>query len=176
LNEAFIACTEHLLSHGGHAAAAGLKIEHSKLDMFRADFVEYCSSEMTVDQKLPTIQIDAEVILSQLTLPMMEQLNRMAPFGQANPRPKFCAINVEMVGDAQTMGGGDRHLTVTLKQSGKTIRAVAFGKGEWVKEMSAVDGPIDIVFNPVINEFRGLKKVEIHLVDWRKSKQLAATA
>lgn len=176
LNEALIACTEHLISHGGHAAAAGLKIDHAKLDDFRADFVEHCSSEMTVAEKMPTIQVDAEVILSQLTLPTIEQLNRMAPFGQANPRPKFCAINVEMVGEAQTMGGGDRHLTVTLKQSGKTIRAVAFGKGEWVKEMSAVSGPIDIVFSPVINEFRGFKKVEVHLVDWRESKQLAATA
>ncbi len=173
LNEAFQACTEHLVSHGGHAAAAGLKIERENIDAFRADFLEYCSTEMTSIDLQPLIRIDAEVMLDQLNLYTMDQLNQMSPFGQSNPRPRFCATHLEVSGEPKTMGGGDRHLTFGVRQNGKSFRVVAFGKGEMKDTLSAVEGEIDLVFNPVINEFRGIRKVELHMIDWRPSKSLA---
>ena len=36
-----------------------------------------------------------------------------------------------------------------------------------------VNQPLDIAFRPVINEFRGMRSVEIHLVDWRVSAKAA---
>jgi single-stranded-DNA-specific exonuclease len=44
---------------------------------------------------------------------------------------------------------------------------VAFGGSEWGDALAAIDGPIDVAFRPVINDFRGRKSVELHLVDWR---------
>ena len=41
LHQALEHCDQHLVSHGGHAAAAGLKIEESQLDEFREEFCEY---------------------------------------------------------------------------------------------------------------------------------------
>ena len=175
LNEAFEACSQSLLSHGGHAAAAGLKLERDQVDPFRSDFIEYCSSEMTATDYQAQIRIDAEVLLSQLTLSTMDQLDRMAPFGQSNPRPRFCASPLEIVGEPKTMGSGDRHLTLSVRQGGKSFRVVAFGKGEMKEELSAIDGPIDLAFHPVINEFRGFRKVELHLIDWRPSQSPVST-
>ena len=54
-----------------------------------------------------------------------------------------------------------------LSQHGVTLRAVAFGGGDWADELAAVDGPMDVAFRPVINNFRGRQSVELHLVDWR---------
>ena len=59
------------------------------------------------------------------------------------------------------------HLTLKLSQYGVTLRAVAFGAAEWAKDLVALDCPIDVAFRPVINTFRGRRKVELHLVDWR---------
>jgi single-stranded-DNA-specific exonuclease len=56
------------------------------------------------------------------------------------------------------------------------MRAVGFGKGEWYEELIALAGPIDIAYRPVINEFRGRRNVEMHLVDWRLSEQPALAA
>ncbi len=67
------------------------------------------------------------------------------------------------------MGGGDRHLSVRLTQHNIHIRAVAFGQGEWCDDLNACEGPIDIAYRPVINEFAGRRNVEIQLVDWRPS-------
>ena len=44
---------------------------------------------------------------------------------------------------------------------------MAFGGGDWADELAAVDGPLDVAFRPVINDFRGRQSVELHLVDWR---------
>ena len=73
------------------------------------------------------------------------------------------------------MGSGDRHLTLSVRQGGKSFRVVAFGKGEMKEELSAIDGPIDLAFHPVINEFRGFRKVELHLIDWRPSQSPVST-
>lgn len=175
LNEAFAACEEHLISHGGHAAAAGLKISKENLARFREDFVEYCSTEQTHEDMVKTIRIDAEVLLHQIDLHMMNQLDQMAPFGQGNPRPRFCASLLQIVGEPKTMGGGDRHLNFQVAQNGKTMRVIAFGKGEIRDELATVGGEIDLVFEPVVNEFRGYRKVELRMIDWRPSHQCAPT-
>ena len=54
-----------------------------------------------------------------------------------------------------------------LSQNGVTLRAVAFGAGDWADELAAVEGPLDVAFRPVINHFHGRQSVELHLVDWR---------
>ena len=88
---------------------------------------------------------------------------------QSNPRPVLCASGVQVAGEPRTMGEGGRHLAVTLKQQQLSLRSVAFGQGEWADELKQQEGPLDVAFRPVINEFRGRRSVELHLVDWRPS-------
>ena len=68
------------------------------------------------------------------------------------------------------LGISGHHLALMLSQHGVTLRAVAFGGGDWADELAAVTGPLDIAFRPVINNFRGRQSVELHLVDWRPSE------
>lgn len=173
LHEAFAACTEHLIAHGGHAAAAGLKVEEAKIDDFRSAFCELVESEVSVQDRVPEVRIDAEAALSHLTLRTVQQLEQMAPFGEANPRPVLCATGVELVEPPRHLGSSDRHISAKLKQHNVTLRAVGFGKGEWYEDLTNLSGPIDIAYRPVINEYRGFRNVEMHLVDWRLSQQPA---
>ena len=122
---------------------------------------------------VPEIRIDAEASLGQLNLETVKQMQMLAPFGAGNPRPVLFCSDVELDEPAKRMGGGDRHLTVKLRQGDKVIRGVAFSAGDWCDDLNATDGPIEIVYRPVINEFRGFRKVEVHLVDWRVAKKLA---
>ncbi|NLF72504.1 MAG: single-stranded-DNA-specific exonuclease RecJ [Candidatus Anammoximicrobium sp.] len=170
LHQALAACSQHLLSHGGHAAAAGLKIEESKLDAFRADFCEYVSGEMSQEDRVAEVQIDAEATLGQLTLKTVEQIEQLAPFGHSNPRPILCASGVTLAGSPRRMGNGERHLAVRVRQHGVTVRGVAFGRGEVAEELASLAAPLDVAFRPVINEFNGRRSVEMHLVDWRVSR------
>jgi single-stranded-DNA-specific exonuclease len=176
LNEALEACSEHLVGHGGHAAAAGLRIEEAKLEAFRASFCEYCAAEMPAADRVPDIAIDAETILSQLSLNTLQQIEQLAPFGCGNPRPVLCACGVTLAGPPRRMGGGERHLSVRLRQQNSTLRGVAFGRGESADELAELEGGLDIAFRPVINDFNGRRSVEMHLVDWRASAIPVAAA
>ena len=169
LYEALSACEHHLVRFGGHAAAAGLMVAERDIDAFRADFCEAVAAQWTDKQIVPEIRIDAEAPLTQLNLSVVEQIETLAPFGAGNPRPILCATGVTLHEPASPMGAGDRHLKVRLAQGEKKIRAVAFGAGSWVEEMNQTEGPIQIVYKPVINRWNGYQNVEIQLIDWRST-------
>jgi len=167
LRRGFAQCGQHLVDSGGHAAAAGLRIEEKNLDAFRAEFCEFAADHIAEEDRIATVHIDAETPLSALTLRTVGQMERLAPFGQSNLRPTLCASGVGLSGPPKRMGGGDRHLSLKIRQHNVTLRAVAFGKGEWADALSQTEGPLDIAFRPVINTFAGRRTVELHLVDWR---------
>lgn len=173
LHQAFAACSQHLLAHGGHAAAAGLKIEESRIEAFRSEFCEYAAGEITTEARVPVVRIDAEAPFSQLTLRTVHQIEQLAPFGNSNPRPVLCASGVRLAAPPKRMGGGERHLSARFVQHQVALRAVGFGQGDWVDEMSQTDQPLDIAYRPVINEYAGRRSVELHLVDWRQAAQPA---
>ena len=169
LHAALAACAQHLLSYGGHRAAAGLRLEESKIESFRDDFCEYADAEISQEDRVAEILIDAEAPLGAMTLNLVGQLERLAPFGHANDRPLLCTSSVTLAGDPRPIGSGGRHLSLRLRQHEVTLRAVAFGGGEWADELAALDQPIDVAFRPVINTFAGRRNVELHLVDWRRT-------
>jgi single-stranded-DNA-specific exonuclease len=167
LHEALKSCAAHLTSHGGHAAAAGLKIEEDRIDAFREEFREYAESHTSPGARTAELVIDAEAAFSQLTPQVVKQIDRLAPFGAGNPRPVLCATGVTLAEAPRRIGGGERHLAVKLAQHQAKLRGVAFGQGDWADELAQVEGPLDIAYRPVINDYRGRQSVEVHLVDWR---------
>ncbi len=170
LHRALEACSAHLVTHGGHAAAAGLTIEEHRLEAFRGDFCEHVATEWSEEHRVAELRIDAEVPLSSLTGEVLQTIERLAPFGAGNARPLFCTSSVALANAPKPMGSDGRHLSMTLVQHGVGLRAVAFGGGDWAEDLSALVGPIDVAFRPVINNFRGRRSVELHLVDWRSSR------
>ncbi len=170
LHQTLSHCAEHLITFGGHAAAAGLRIDETQIDTFRAHFTRQVAEQIAPEDRVAEIYIDAEAALAQLTLQTVKQIEQLAPFGERNPRPVLCAVNVEIAGPIKRMGAGERHLSLVLQHEAVKLRALAFGQAEWADDLSQRDGPIDVAYRPVINEFRGRRSVELHLVDWRPSE------
>ena len=171
LHAALQACGEHLVAHGGHAAAAGLSIEQCNLEAFRASFNEYTAACWGDADRTAELWIDAEAPLSAFTVEVVEQAERLAPFGCGNARPLLCASGVTLAGPPQPLGSSGRHLAVRLAQHDITLRAVAFGRDDWAEPLAAVQGPLDVAFRPTVNRFRGRRNVELHLVDWRLAEE-----
>ncbi len=168
LHEAFQQCSEYLIAGGGHAAAAGLRIEETRVRAFRSAFLEAVAEQSSETEDAAEIVFDAEATLGQLDLATVYQIEQLAPFGMGNPRPTFCALRVSLAEPAKLLGESGRHLTLQLTQHGCRMRAVAFGQAEeWLPRLEQVQLPIDLAFRPVINEYRGFRKVEMQLVDWR---------
>ena len=170
LYEALKQCSERLTRFGGHKAAAGLTIDERQIDAFRGEFCEAVAQQAAETDAQPEIAIDAEASLGQLTVETITQMEMLAPFGAGNPRPVLYCGNVRLDEPARKMGGGDRHLSVKLRQGSKVIRGVAFSAGEWCDDLNSTSGPIEIAYRPVINDFRGFRKAELQLIDWRPAR------
>ncbi|WP_428304937.1 single-stranded-DNA-specific exonuclease RecJ [Lacipirellula sp.] len=167
LHAALAECSELLESHGGHAAAAGLRVTEANLPAFRRKFCDVVARELGEGSRLAELFVDVETTFSCLTQRTVEQIEKLAPFGHGNLRPVLCASEVRLTERPKRMGGAGRHLSMTFDQAGIKLRAVAFGGGDWEDELAAINGQMSIAFRPVINRYRGRASVEIHLADWR---------
>ena len=170
LYDALHACGEHLTTFGGHAAAAGLRIDEAHIEPFRNHFCDHVNRQVAPELRTAELCIDAETTLPQLTLRTINQIEQLAPFGQDNPRPLLFASRVQVDGNLRRVGGGERHLLLSLRQFDRTFRAIAFGQAERAKSLEGDRSEFDIAFRPIINEFRGRRSVELQLVDWRRSQ------
>lgn len=165
------ACADWLIGFGGHKAAAGVRLELEKLDGFRDAFCAYIAKHHQPEPYEFEMQIDAEVRLADVTWQAVKELDRIGPFGQGNRRPVFAATQVELASPPRTMGDGDRHLDLRIKQHNVTMRAIAFGRGEWAEEIAGAKGPLSIGFTAGINRFRGRENVELKLEDWQAGER-----
>lgn len=170
LHEALQACDGHLLSHGGHKAAAGFRIEPGKIEAFRERFCAHAASCYSAGPPTPKLVIDAEAPLSTLTHGLLTEIDRLEPYGADNPRPIFLAGGLELVGEPKLMGAGERHMQFRVRQAGTTLRAVAFGMGERIEELRT-SRVCCLAFTPSINEWQGYRSVEMHVVDFQACPQ-----
>jgi single-stranded-DNA-specific exonuclease len=173
VHEGLAACTHLLLSHGGHAAAGGLKILDGHIDAFREAFCEDAAQQISAEMRIAELTIDCETLLASLTLNTVEQIERLAPFGEGNRRPLLCASNVRLSEPPKKIGSSGRHLSMRVEQHGARLRGVSFGNGDWADELTNITGPLNLAFRPVINSFNGRRSVELHVADWRVAETAA---
>ena len=184
VHAALMPCRGLLVTCGGHAAAAGLRVEEGRIDAFRAAFLAEVASRMPAELRRAQLALDGETTLAGLSLHAVEQIEQLAPFGQGNRRPVLCASRVTLAEPPRAIGGGGRHLSMRLVQHGTKIRGVAFGGADWLPHLPPPGQPFHVAFKPKINEFQGRRTAELELVDWRPDgidvgtdlPQLAATA
>ena len=167
LFDALQSCREWLVSCGGHKQAAGLKVNDDQIESFREAFMDYVAERTHSQDLQPELDIDVEVPLSHLTLSTISELEKLAPYGQAHPRPVFCACGVRLQEPPRKIGNGQRHLAFRVEQHSVSMRCVAFGAADWAEELEAENRLFDFAFQPFINEFRGRRTVELRLLDFR---------
>ena len=97
LHSSLTDCAEHLVTYGGHKAAAGLRIQQDKIDAFREDFVHRIGTVKTEADAGAELRIDAEVILNDLTFTAVRELDGLGPFGSEHRKPIFAATRCELV-------------------------------------------------------------------------------
>jgi single-stranded-DNA-specific exonuclease len=167
LHAALAACSTHLISFGGHQAAAGLKIAKDRVDAFRDEFFRYVSENYSTGARDSELEIDAEVRLADVTPRAVKELDLLSPFGEDNHRPVFATTRVELAEPPRKMGEGERHLSLRVRQHNTTLRAIAFARADWADPIAQLNRPFSISFAPCINRFGGNERVELQLIDWQ---------
>lgn len=141
--EALGDCAELLDTWGGHRAAAGVAFRVEVEDQVREGLLAAVGSQLP-EGMVPerTIQIDASITFEQLTAPVVDELDRLAPFGAANPEPLLEAHGVVPV-QARIVSSGN--LRLRLRQGNRVLDGYAFGMGKRIDQMRR---PLDVAFTP----------------------------
>jgi single-stranded-DNA-specific exonuclease len=155
-------CSHLLTQFGGHSQAAGLSLQTRNLPRFQRELLELAAAGLQGVDLRPKIDIDAEVRLSDLGGNTFSTIQKMAPFGQGNPAPTFLSRKVEVV-DCRTMGDGDEHLRMKLKQNDTVWDGVGFGLGNYLGEVAS---PLDIVYNLEIDRWGGQERLRLNILDF----------
>ncbi|MEM9415588.1 MAG: DHHA1 domain-containing protein [Planctomycetota bacterium] len=166
IHAALTSCGEHLAKFGGHAMAAGLTMDAAKLDVFREDLVAAVNKMLAAEDLCESVRIDATVDLCDCGVVLFDDLQRLAPFGRSNPKPRLLTERVTLARAAHRMGAAGKHLSLQLRQGGASIRAVAWNRGDLADDLPA-GVSVDIVFQPSINTWQGRRSAELHVVDLR---------
>ena len=169
LHLALKACEEHLIGHGGHAAAAGFKLKPENLDAFGAAFNDYAASQFEGGvPPAPRLTLDTEVPLSALTWGLLRDIDKLEPYGAQNPKPKFLASGVT-IDAARAMGSGEvkRHLEFKAKQGGATLRCVGWNMADRLEELQSAGGTACLAFTPRANEWNDFHSIQLVIHDFK---------
>ncbi|XAM00876.1 DHHA1 domain-containing protein [Phycisphaeraceae bacterium D3-23] len=167
IHAALTSCGEHLAKFGGHAMAAGLTMDAVKLDAFREALVAEVNTMLPAEDLCGSVRIDAAVDLCDCDVVLFDDVQRLAPFGRSNPKPRLLAECVTLARAAQRMGAAGKHLSLQLRQGGASIRAVAWNRGDLADDLPA-GVSVDVVFQPNINTWQGRRNAELVVVDIRR--------
>jgi len=165
--EAIHECRDLLDNYGGHFYAAGMTMGEDKVAEFKARFETIVASTITADQQVPEIEIDAEVPLSVVKPALNNILKQLEPFGPGNMKPIFMTRDLyDYQGKSNVVK--EQHLRIVAHQhNGAIIEGIGFGlsdRYEFVRE-----GPFDMLYNIEENEYNGTIRLQVKVVDIRKS-------
>lgn len=160
-------CDDLLLRHGGHAMAAGLSLNERSLDAFRIRMNELARRTLSHEQLRPSLRLDADVALSDLTLERVAELKQLEPIGQGNPAVQLVARGVRLERPAQRMGREQQHAKLWITDGTVAREVVCWN---W-KEQDLPTGCFDLAFTPQISDFNGRSSVQLRLLDWRPGAQ-----
>ena len=145
--------------------AIGLSIKKENFNDFKNEVNEYLKTKNIQNIK-KIIKIDITANLKEISLQTIEELNLLEPFGEENKVPLFCIKNLK-IDSIRALTEG-KHLKLTLRDENMVIDAIGFNLGEKVEEYKIGD-KIDVVGALEINEYNGIKDIQINLKDLMKS-------
>jgi len=166
------ACAEMVGAHGGHQKAAAFTVETVKIEILKEKLTALTKKGLKNKDLSPTLTIDLELDLEDLTLAFYKELSCLEPFGEGNPQPVFATKNVKAV-EVRTVGNGNKHLKLRLASgvpaspaggSRLTFDVIGFGMGSFYAQLSP-DEPIDIAYNLTTDEWNGNKRLQLKLKD-----------
>ena len=161
-------CSDLLDGWGGHPAAAGITIREQALPQFRERFTSIVVGHLKEDICRPILPIDAEVALRQINPPLLQELGHLQPFGMGNPEPTFMATQLTVLD--QRIVGND-HLKLVVRQPHSSpFESIGFRMAAAAKTHALLENPIDLVFIPERNRWRGLDKIQLRIRDMRVSE------
>jgi len=150
---------------GGHDMAAGFTVRRENFEAFKSRLLAIAEKEIRQDDLRPIARIDGEADVSCFDIATVRGMLALAPFGEGNPSPVFLARGVSF-DEARYMGPEGQHVRLLSRGA---AQAVGFNMARLFPTKEVSDTLYDIVFSPEINVWANIERVQLRLIDVRKS-------
>ena len=166
LVEVFQRCA-HLLGHwGGHPMAAGVSLQASDVPAFKQCYLESLKLLYPDGLPEPSLSISAWLTPAELGEGLLEELDRLHPFGQGNPEPVFGLRGVVLEEAPQAFGEGNFRFRMPVRPGARRgVAGIAWRLGE----PPELGTPIDMAIRFSWNYWRESRYPQVTLVDWKKT-------
>lgn len=171
LYQAVESCADILENFGGHMYAAGMTMKPERVDEFKLRFNDYVEQNIDPEMLVPQVDVDSELMLSDITPNFRSILNRFQPFGPGNTAPVFVTRRVCNGGEVRLVGAEREHLKVDLMEGQKpntVIPAIAFQQPKYYEHLRA-GREIDACYCVVENMYRGIVTPQLRIRDIKPS-------
>lgn len=176
-------CKDLLSKFGGHPMAAGLSLPMENLEAFRHRLNE--QTALTKEDLIEKVVIDVPMPLGYMNERLVEQLDLLEPFGKGNNKPIFAQKHLKAV-TGKILGKNKNVLKLLVEsEEGCQMDALYFGDLNGMMEKLAksygqdqVDALLqgryntiyfDCTYYPTINEFRGIRSLQIIIQNYQCS-------
>lgn len=151
------ACRAHLAHCGGHDMAAGVSLTPEQIPAFQTAFEQFSQTHLTPADRQPTLRLDALLTLDQITPALCQELQQLAPFGQANPEPLF---GMRGIAAQSPKIVGTKHLKFSLPTPRGPLGAIGFSMADLMPIMAQ---HVDLAFTIAPNEWNGVTSTQLTL-------------
>lgn len=156
-------CRDILPHFGGHTMAAGMTLNIADVDQFRNRLNTLANEQLLEEELTPVSYIDSEVSIEDISIDVVEEMNRLAPYGTENPKPKVL-IKDAPIANIRKIGSEKNHLKLTLDHGGMSLDGVGFGLGDVFDQVSPMS-KLSVIGELSINEWNNQRKPQIFLQD-----------
>ncbi|HNK62589.1 MAG TPA: single-stranded-DNA-specific exonuclease RecJ [Anaerolineales bacterium] len=170
ITEAIATQKDRLLGFGGHPMAAGMSLHKENLTAFRKGLGRAIEGQLgSIVFEEPTLQIDAWLGLSDLTLDLADSLDLLAPFGAGNPELTLATRNVTLK-SVREIGKTKEHLRLNVEDEHGEIVSFLWwgGAGE---DLPPTGARFDIAYSLRANSYRGQRQVTLQFQDFRITEE-----
>lgn len=169
LYQALVSCRERLVAFGGHPSAAGVTVREDRIPAFAEQFSAIAATWAQAAPHIPTLHLDSEVRLDEVTHRLIQEIDALHPFGAGNPEPMFAVKRLEIM-SARVVG--EKHLKMTLRQ-GRSLPfdGIGFGMKSLEAQGLSLGTRVDVACTPELNRWNGLDRIQLRIRDMRPTAE-----
>ncbi|MFZ3576434.1 single-stranded-DNA-specific exonuclease RecJ [Virgibacillus sp. DJP39] len=153
---------DYFTRFGGHSQAAGMTLPVDNIPLLQQKLSEIITEQLSDDDFKQKIIISKTLSIKEVNEELVNEINQLAPFGMANPKPTFHVK--QFPASVRQIGSMQNHLKLQFKHDALSLDGIGFGLGDtfpFITEKSQ----ISVVGEIGINEWNGNRKAQMVIKD-----------
>ena len=166
LLEALDQCDDLLVRYGGHAQAVGCTVHPTKVTELSKRLEDYAALKLSAEQLIPSLRIESLLSIDRVSLPLFDEVQRLAPFGLGNPFPVFASQRVGVVAGPWVLK--QQHLKFQVRANGCPTDAIWWKRGRMADSIASWS-QMDLAYSVSRDVYQGEEKLLLTIRDVRPS-------